>query len=50
MSRDGFLKLAMFKVDNKEEGKSVSGRRGQLVQRPGGRREPFSLEDVDVIK
>lgn len=36
MSRDGFLKLAMFKVDNKEEGKRVSGRRGQHVQRPGG--------------
>ena len=49
MSRHGFLKLAMFKVDNKE-GKSVSGRRGQLVQRPRGRREPFSLEDVDVIE
>lgn len=32
MSRDGFLKLAMFKVDNKEEGKRVSGRRGQHVQ------------------
>ena len=39
MSRDGFLKLAMFKVDNKEEGKSVSGRRGQLVQRPRSRRD-----------
>lgn len=50
MSRDGFLKLAMFKVDNKEEGKRVSGRRGQHVQRPGGRREPFSLEDVDVAE
>lgn len=51
MSRDGFLKLAMFKIGQQKRRESVSpGKRGQHVQRPGGRREPFSLEDVDVAE
>lgn len=44
MSRDGFPEVeAGLRVDNKEEGKRVSGKRGQHVQRPGGKGENLSL-------